>query len=165
MTARTIAAASIAVVSLAGCGTPTKPSGTTRSSGPSQAVAWAGCLRSHGVPGFPDPIPGHNAQFPDSAGQLLHTRSLAVLAAERACESQAPAAALALEAPTAGQKAAFLRYARCMRAHGVPSYPDPTYGQNGRPNIPNLSSDGIDTQSPAFKNAAAACNGHGIPLS
>ena len=50
-----------------------------------------------------------------------------------------------------------------MRAHGVPDYPDPTYGKNGRPNISDLSAQGIDTQSPAFIDAAQEGNGHGIP--
>ena len=55
-------------------------------------------------------------------------------------------------------------WASCMRSHGVPSYPDPTYDKGGRPNVPDLSSLGIDTRSPAFTTAGQACNGHGTPI-
>jgi hypothetical protein len=136
----------------------------TGSGGSSQAVAWAGCLRSHGVPDFPDPIPGHKAQFPDSAATMLAQRSPTVLTAEHACNKQNPASSLTRAGPSASQRAAMLEYAKCMRAHGVPNYPDPTYGANGRPNIPNVSSQGIDMQSPAFTKAGQACNGHGVPF-
>lgn len=160
MTATRLTAATIAVLALAACGATGKPAG---SAGSSQALAWAGCLRSHGVPSFPDPIPGHKAMFPDSAGALLQSHSPAVLAAERACKQQNPAGAAAATGASTGQKRAMLGYARCMRAHGVPDYPDPTYGSNGRPIVPDFSSAGIDTQSPAFTTAAKQCQGHGIP--
>jgi hypothetical protein len=51
-----------------------------------------------------------------------------------------------------------------MRAHGVTSYPAPTYGKNGPPNIAGRSSYAIDAQSPAFQRAAKACQSHGIPV-
>lgn len=40
-----------------------------------------------------------------------------------------------------------------MRAHGVPSFPDPSGGGGGI----NLDGTGIDPQSPAFKAARQAC--------
>ena len=46
-----------------------------------------------------------------------------------------------------------LEFADCMRAHGVPSFPDPTRGGGGT----NLESTGIDPQSPAFTSARRAC--------
>lgn len=59
----------------------------------------------------------------------------------------------------ASLEAAMLEYARCMRAHGVPNYPDPSCGKSGRPIVSDLSGQGIDTQSPAFISAARVCNG------
>jgi hypothetical protein len=163
MTAKSLAAATILALALAACAT-TKPAATTASTGSAPAVAWAACLRAHGVPAFPDPIPGHKAQFSDSSANILNSRSPAVLAAEKACKAQHDAIIGTRAGPSADENAAFLEFARCMRAHGVPNYPDPTYGGNGRPNIPDLSSRGIDAQSPAVTKAARACNGHGIPL-
>ena len=67
---------------------------------------------------------------------------------------------------TAGsaENAPALAWAACLRSHGVPTYPDPTYARNGRPVITDLAGAGIDTRSPAFIGAARACNGHGIPV-
>jgi hypothetical protein len=41
-----------------------------------------------------------------------------------------------------------------MRSHGVPNFPDPTFLPNGGSAV---SLNGLDTQSPAFKRASAAC--------
>jgi hypothetical protein len=162
MSAKTLAAAAVAVLALAACGTTGKPSGIADSAGSAPAVAWAECLRSRGVPDFPDPIPGHRAQFPDSAAGTLNSHAPAVLAAEKACQPQRAAIIGTKARPGDNQTAALLEYARCMRAHGVPSYPDPTSGNNRQPST-GLSRAGIDTRSPAFSSAARACNGHGIP--
>jgi hypothetical protein len=44
-------------------------------------------------------------------------------------------------------------FADCMRAHGVPSFPDSAGGGGGI----NLASAGINPQSPAYKSARQAC--------
>ena len=46
-----------------------------------------------------------------------------------------------------------LSFARCMRSHGVSSFPDPTPGGGGF----SLSAPGINSSSPAFKAAQTAC--------
>ena len=46
-----------------------------------------------------------------------------------------------------------LEFATCMRAHGVPSFPDPSGGGGGV----DLAGTGINPQSPAFKSARQAC--------
>ena len=45
-----------------------------------------------------------------------------------------------------------LKFARCMRAHGVPDFPDPAAGGGGFQLV-----SGIDPQSPAFRAARQAC--------
>jgi hypothetical protein len=55
-------------------------------------------------------------------------------------------------AGAADTKAAELKFAQCMRAHGVPNFPDPD--QDGLTNIGNT---GIDPNSPQFKSAQQAC--------
>ncbi len=57
---------------------------------------------------------------------------------------------------TASQKRADLRYAQCMRAHGVARYPDPTYYKGSKTEKP-WSFYGINDQSPAFRSAEKAC--------
>ena len=46
-----------------------------------------------------------------------------------------------------------IKYADCMRVHGVPSFPDPSSAGGGV----ELSGSGINTQSPAFGSAQSAC--------
>jgi hypothetical protein len=45
-----------------------------------------------------------------------------------------------------------VKYADCMRAHGVPNFPDPVSAGGGV-----QLSGGINTQSPAFRSAQSAC--------
>ena len=45
-----------------------------------------------------------------------------------------------------------LKFARCMRAHGVPNFPDPAAGGGGFQLVSR-----IDPQSPAFRAARQAC--------
>ena len=58
------------------------------------------------------------------------------------------------QAITPADQTDYLKAARCMRSHGVPDFPDPTF-QNGtvRFNVPSS----IDTNSPQAKNAQATC--------
>ena len=64
----------------------------------------------------------------------------------------------ARSASTAGTYAAELKFARCMRAHGVPKFPDPD--PNGLTNIGNT---GVDPNSPQFKSAQQACKQYAPP--
>lgn len=161
MTAKTLAVAAVATLAVTGCGAAAS-SRTTSPAEDTQALAYARCMRAHAVSNFPDPIAGHKAQFPDSP--IFDSRAPVVVSAGRACKAQLAAIIGNGAGPSTNQNGAFLEYARCMRAHGVPNYPDPTYAKNGRPTGPDFASDGIDTQAPAFTNAAKACNGHGIAL-
>jgi hypothetical protein len=56
----------------------------------------------------------------------------------------------------AQQTARGLKFARCMRSHGVPNFPDPKVvsrsGGSERVYLP-----GVNPQSPAFQTAAKAC--------
>ncbi|HWE32265.1 MAG TPA: hypothetical protein VG410_02200 [Solirubrobacteraceae bacterium] len=47
-----------------------------------------------------------------------------------------------------------IKFADCMRANGVPSFPDPS-GGGGGVQIPNS----VDTNAPAFQRARKACGG------
>lgn len=113
-------------------------------------LAYSQCVRSHGVPKFPDP---------DSNGHLnVNTSDLGVStsvlqAADQACSKFKPVP------PGGGQAgqnpaqnaARALKWAKCLRKHGIPNFPDP--GSNGSFNVPSS----ISTQSPTFKAAENAC--------
>ncbi|WP_204055748.1 hypothetical protein [Microbispora corallina] len=82
------------------------------------------CFRSHGVPGFPDPIVDNRSGypiFPPNAPRVPQ-------AARAACEPIArrlPPGAMATHPPTPEYMRGLIAYAGCMRAHGLPDWPDP----------------------------------------
>ena len=121
------------------------------------AVAYAACMRSHGVPNFPDP---DSKGMPGQADpQHLGVSSSVYQAAEQACQHLLPTGGslqnqtqqclLFGDCPqTLLQQLLKVErmYAQCMRTHGVPNWPDPTVGAKGRP-VFDLSGAGIDPQS------------------
>jgi hypothetical protein len=116
-------------------------------------------MRANGVPGFPDPLPGGG--FPRGLGG---GQSPASETARKACIHLLKAGGASHPAPTGAQLAAALTYARCMRAHGVPNFPDPVTSLASRG--VNVIVDGgilfplsasIDPGAPAFQAADAAC--------
>jgi len=151
----TIALAAVAVA-VAACGSSAKPRGAagTGGGGP-QAVAFADCMRSHGVPDFPDPGTGGGFQL---EGDGVDRSSPAFTAADAACRASAPTMAAGHPIPAA-QDRVLLTLAKCMRGHGVPRYPDPS------PDDPIAGKQAIfrlDPGSPAFQKAAAACGDPGL---
>jgi hypothetical protein len=132
-----------------GAGQPTRPS----------MLAFAKCMRAHGVPSFPDPRPpgripaARSFQPAPSGGFTANPSSPAYRAASNACRSLADASPVSA-ATAATVMAGELEFAVCMRAHGVPSFPDPTssgeIGDNG-------AISGVDRSSPAFRSAEEAC--------
>jgi hypothetical protein len=109
-------------------------------------------MRSHGVPGYPDP------QVSSSAGQI-HVRlspgstnpnSPAFHAADQACHQLLPGGG-APGAESAQQHAQGVMFADCMRSHGVPSFPDPDRG--GAFDLPSE----VNPKAPQFGRAVQAC--------
>jgi hypothetical protein len=116
-------------------------------------TAFSGCMRSHGVPDFPDPDSHGDISITASSG--LELNSPRFRSAEQACQSLMPGPT---PAEQARDQANALKYSACMRSHGVPNFPDPTFS-NG--NI-GISARGLDANSPIFQSAQAACR-HNLP--
>jgi hypothetical protein len=151
---RGVVAALGVVLLIAACGSSSKaPAGAKAS----QGIAFASCMRRHGLSDFPDPIPGHGLQFNLPAG--VAPGSPAFRSAQASCKHLVPQPGRGNAAESAGADSAALAFARCMRAHGVPSYPDPAY-RNGRPTEQPLSSYGIGPDAPAVQGAERACQGN-----
>ncbi len=153
--ARLLAALAVCAIALAACGSSSKPT-SSGSPGP-QALDYLHCLRANGVPETETPV-----------GAVPNLLSPAVRAASKACAKLKP---VGLQvglgpAPTAGQLRAALAFARCMRGHGVPQFPDPLTTNGPDTNLspgrgeffPRISP--TELQSPAFKRAANACGLH-----
>jgi hypothetical protein len=131
---------------------------------PNVPISESKCMRANGVPNFPDPIQGPGGvglpQVSTSPGTLtvegVTLAGPAFEAAQKACkEYMTPGGPP--PAVSESEKLAAIANAACMRKHGVPNFPDPTFS-GGQLN-PGLGE--VNTQSPAFKQAAAACGGVG----
>jgi hypothetical protein len=126
--------------------------------GQQDMVRFADCMRSHGVPSFPDP--NSPRQFKDAfASQTPAFRSGA-----STCQHLLPRGGPRNQTPvrTQRQLSAILAFARCMRTHGFPNFPDPTHG--GQITHEMLAAAGIDLHQPAVPPTADACVGvtHGV---
>jgi hypothetical protein len=130
-----------------------------------QALVYSQCVRSHGVPDFPDP---------DAAGNIIQQvrpgqpsgNTPQEQRAEDTCQHLLPHGGAASSAVQRRRLSQLLKAARCMRAHGAPNFPDPTMhgasASGDTVSLPgnitlNLGSAGIDVKSPQFQAAQRAC--------
>jgi hypothetical protein len=159
---RAIAVASLALMA-AGCGGSGKSptNGSTLSQNPVQAAfKYSACMRNHGVTNFPDPqVFNHNGEHGVRIQAVGPKSSPQFDAANKACQGILPAPSGNGPQETAQQKhtrlADALSFARCMRSHGVTSFPDPT--AQGDLSIEMIQAQGIDVHSPAVLRVVQAC--------
>jgi hypothetical protein len=164
-----LAVAALAGVSLvaAGCGGSSSPavariapstgdadastSAAASDSGPGSPAAYSACMRSHGVPTFPDPNSQGLVQV--TPGMGIDPRSPAFTAAQQACQR------LSSGAPSSQPQRQTLqgerRFSTCMRDHGVPAFPDPD--AQGELTKEMMNAAGIDVSAPAVEAAARTC--------
>jgi hypothetical protein len=157
------AAAFGCVVTLAACGgSGSKPSASAGPYGPTRSpAALSRCMRANGLSGFPDPVAGPGGVgLPlgvNTDGSLTAAGKTfagpAVRSAEQACKAYLPPAGGPPPQVSAEQQRRALTFARCMRAHGVPSFPDPNFSGGAGAQKPV----GLNPQAPAFRFAARAC--------
>jgi hypothetical protein len=137
-------------------------SGGSSTSGPTvaQAVAYADCMRSNGVPDWPDPDSSGVFDKSKLTLQQLGVSGSRLQSAQTACKHLAPNGG---QPPNQSQlqqmKTQALQFSRCVRAHGVPNFPDPDSA--GR--IPDPASVGIDQGAPKFQAANQACGKYRPP--
>jgi hypothetical protein len=121
-------------------------------SGSPSVLAFSGCMRSNGVAKFPDPVDG--VDLPKLSPDILKVSSSQFNAAENACRNLLPTGVISgnsrgisasvercivggvcAPAVTHWLQDKELKYAQCMRSHGLPSWPDPTTDAQGRTNF------------------------------
>jgi len=139
-TLRSLAAVALVALISAGCGshaasetgTAGSAAGTSRTSGTSgarakkltardKAVKFSECIRAHGVSDFPDPDAKNDFQYGVSVSPAVWKR------ATTACKDLQPPGTLSGRR-TPKQQSASLRFAQCVRDHGVKDFPDPVNG-------------------------------------
>jgi hypothetical protein len=133
----------------------TKGSGSSNASGsgsPSDRrgalVAFSACMRKHGVPNFPDPkAVGHRygLTIDDSMANSPQFKN-----AQQVCKKLLPNGGRPPAQEQAKQLQEALKYAACIRAHGMPDYPDPKVHDGG-------IEMGEAPDSPQFTIAQKAC--------
>ena len=136
-------AIAILILLAAACSRPP----TVTSPPDSKAVAYSRCMRAHGIPDFPDPAA---AGLPKVTPQQVGVSDARFQSAQRACAPLLQPG----QAQAAKTLTGLLNFAHCMRAHGLPNWPDPTIDRNGQP-VFDIS--GIDPASPRVSRTADVC--------
>jgi hypothetical protein len=148
-----ITTASLALLAAACGGSPSSSTGSRPPS--AQPLAFSRCMRSNGVPNWPDP--NSSGVWPKSQVELAATNPRFPVAA-RACghllpdggPGVPPSAAVVQQIQTDMTK-----FARCMRSRGVPNWPDPTLDR-GRAVFDPQAAD-IDTNEPQISAKIHDC--------
>lgn len=110
-------------------------------------LVFAECMRSHGVTNYPDPTSSGGAvHFGGSTG--INPNSATFQAASQACAKYQSGGNAAPS--QGGSSDPLLKFAICMRSHGITDFPDPTSAGLILPRS-------MDTQSPTFEAAGSAC--------
>ena len=148
-TAAAILATAALVLLAAACNGGTWSGGSSHAGGSSSspsAVGYSRCMRSHGVPNFPDPDSSGN--LPKGDAQQFDVSASEFQAARTDCQHLLPNTGRAINTDSIQQcmmagdcPPALVRqvldeersFAQCMRSDGVPTWPDPSIDSQGRP--------------------------------
>jgi hypothetical protein len=129
-----------------GPGGATRPTAESSTSPDPEIASIVACYRTHGDPTFPDPVydpRDGNWHFGTSPGS-------APLSTQQACQHLFPQANASPPVPQA-QFQQLVKFAECMRANGVPNWPDPE--PDGSFGLPPA----LQTKSAADGHAMTAC--------
>src|ERR1700733_3554636 len=125
----------------------------------SEAVAYSACVRAHGVPNFPDPKVSTNGNevkvaigINPSISSNPHFKS-----AQEACRKLLPNGGPGGESNhqiSPQEQSEYLKAAACIRLHGIPKFPDPTFSGGGV-HVPKVA--GVNLHSAQARAAEEAC--------
>ena len=143
----------LAGLALAACGgSGSKANASAAQDNEKQVVAFAKCMREHGV----------NISTPNGPGggplKINGTNPQVMQAAQKACERYRPRGGKEKLSPAerAAREDAVRNFARCMRSHGIEVQTDT---RNGGVGI-GIHLNGVRPESPAFQAAQKACEGY-----
>ncbi len=133
-------------------------SSSTRALPNSGALAFARCMRSHGVQRWPDPNRSGTFDKSELTAQQLGVSSSQVQTAGQACRHLHQTTSGPTHADAQQLMSSMRKFARCMRSRGVSNWPDPVPDQHlgGLPGFPR-SMPGIDQNSPQITNDIDGC--------
>jgi hypothetical protein len=132
-----------------------------------QALAFAKCMRSNGVPQFP--APDAQGNFNNTQIEALQNNNSQADNAIHLCRSVLPNAGTGLtteQIQTMQQQNLrnAVKAAHCTRAHGITNFPDPAgttqaSGINWQPVMSAIQAGGLSLNTPSYEAAFMACNG------
>jgi hypothetical protein len=187
LTGATALPVAVAIFALAGCSMPfaSPAAKASAATDPRQAMLqFTQCMRQHGI-NMPDPdssgrVSVHSGTGSDGASTdgsaMTDPNDPKFQAAQTACQKYMPSGGRGNMSPQdlKAEQAKGLKFSQCMRAHGLPSFPDPqsnagggnTFqkssgsgggGPSGGMFINGQSFTGFDPTAPEFQKAQDAC--------
>jgi hypothetical protein len=154
-----VAACALILAACGGAGVGVSAAGTSNSGNNEAGLTFAKCMRGHSVSSFPDP-----------GGAATSGISILGISIPPTMNIHAPAFQAALnvcmKAFNAGhprppisrsQKVAAVTFSECMRAHGVPNYPDPLFPPGGGIEIGPRPGSNVNMSAPAVAQAQKVC--------
>lgn len=125
-------------------------SGSSGASPLAQAVAYSQCMRSHGALDFPDPVKTPSGGY-GYRTTGIDPNSAAFQGALQACKALPSPWNSAGQQLSLAQQQAWLNWARCIRTHGLPNFPDPTFSGD------EVHDSGLASNSAQLQSAMGAC--------
>ncbi|MDE3069932.1 MAG: hypothetical protein KGJ43_04315 [Acidobacteriota bacterium] len=132
----------------------------SRAGAQQKMVAYARCMRSHGVAGFPEPVEGR-LMLRGGPGSGLDPGSAQFQGADRACHGLLPEGGKPSPQMQKQAEERALKFSACMRSHGIPTFPEPEFHAGGVTlKLQAGRAGGIDPRSPQFQAAQKACRAY-----
>jgi hypothetical protein len=143
----------IVAVALPMAALASQPSSTSPGTNTEKAIAFSRCMRSHGVPRYPDPTNG--GTVPKLSLQQLGVSLAQWQRAQTACTHLLPNGGGVSPAQEQQWMNGMRRFAQCMRSADVSNWPDPVVDAGGNP---EFYLDGkVNQNAPQIKTKIQAC--------
>jgi hypothetical protein len=111
-------------------------------------LAYAQCMRSHGEPDWPDPGGRGGISSSEPTATTVDRNSPQFIAANDACEHFLPSGGVPTQAQNQQRAQQVLKFAQCMRSHGIKDFPDSM----------QITGEGdLNPSDPQFQAASQAC--------
>jgi hypothetical protein len=148
------ARATAAVVAACILAVPATATGASQTTNTQKALTYSRCMRSHGVPRFPDPTT--SGVYPKVSLAQLGVSVAEWEKAQASCRQWLPNGGSGLSHAQVQQwMNGMLSFARCMRANGVPDWPDPVIDAGGNPEF--YLAGAVDQNAPEIKARINRC--------
>jgi hypothetical protein len=153
------AACALMLAACGGAGVGVSAAGTSNGANNEAGLTFAKCMRAHSVSGFPDPGGAATSGVSILGISIPPTMNIHAPAFQAALNQCMKAFNAGHPRPpiTASQKAAAVKFSECMRAHGVPNYPDPVFPPGGGIEIGPRPGSNVNMSAPEVVQAQKVC--------